>query len=163
MARRVRSRVRSRARRGSGLLGPRRVAYNPKTGTWIVIERQPDGRWKIIGNYEDQATAKRLARGMFYRPRRYKYLADIVRIDSVENAREAVRKLWEEFREAKTYAKKLRIARATLMAANIASVFTRRRNLSPEERSEKAEVERIYRGAANRMFEELRELRASRP
>ena len=49
------------------------------------------------------------------------------------------------------------------MAANIASVFTRRRNLSPEERSEKAEVERIYRGAANRMFEELRELRASRP
>ena len=139
------------------------MAYNPRTGTWIVIERQPSGRWKIIGNYEDQATAKRVAHGMFYRPRRYRYLANIVRIDSVENAREAVRKLWEEFHEAKTYTKKLRIARATLMAANIASVFTRRRYLSPEERHEKAEVERIYREAANRMFEELRGMRASRP
>ena len=139
------------------------MAYNPRTDTWIVIERQPDGRWKIIGNYEDQATAKRVAHGMFYRPRRYRYLANIVRIDSVENAREAVRKLWEEFHEAKTYTKKLRIARATLMAANIASVFTRRRYLSPEERHEKAEVERVYREAANLMFEELREMRASRP
>ena len=160
MARRVRSRSRSRARRGAGLLGPRRVAYNPRTDTWIVIERQPDGRWKIIGNYEDQATAKEVA----YAPARrlnikgrHRRLSKLIDLSSPEAARKKLPELKRMYREAKTWRTKLRVYRALVAAANLAEIMARRkRNLSTKEREEFREIARLYREAAKEIGEDYR-------
>ena len=88
--------------------------------------------------------------GLFH-PARYKYLADIVRIDTVENAKKAVRKLLKHFREAKTRAKKIRVKKATVLAANRARVLSKSPRISPKERQEFREIARIYERAAAKM------------
>ena len=89
-------------------------------------------------------------RSLFH-PARYKYLADIVRIDTVENAKKAVKKLLKHFRNAKTRAKKVRVKKATVLAATRARVLSKSPRISPRERQEFREVARIYERAAAKM------------
>ena len=86
-----------------------------------------------------------------FKPPRWKYLARIVKMDTVENARKAARKLLQIFREAKTRAKKRRVKQATVLAANRAKVMAGRKDLSPEERHEFSVIAKIYQAAYQRM------------
>jgi len=86
-------------------------------------------------------------------PPRYKKYADIVSLRTPEEAEAAVKLLTEEFEKAETLAKKLRILRVINLAANRAMVARKRAGLSPEEKHELWEIEKIYRVA----YEELRE------
>lgn len=69
-------------------------------------------------------------RSLFYSPPHYKYLAEIVCMRDPECARGAAEELLQLFREAETRAKKLRIKRAAILAANRARASAKRRNLS---------------------------------
>jgi len=89
---------------------------------------------------------------MFGKPK-YKYISDIVSIRSSESATGSVRELTREFYQSKTKAKRLRIARSTQLAANRASASAKRESVSPRERMEMNKVAKIYRDAAERMFE----------
>lgn len=82
-----------------------------------------------------------------------KYLRDIISIRSPESATGSVRELNREFYSSKTKVKRLRIARATLLASNRAKAMISRRTLSPRERGEMLTVSAIYKKAAERMFE----------
>ena len=86
-----------------------------------------------------------------FKPPRYKYLARIVKMDTVENARKAARKLLSIFRSAKTRAKKVRVKKATVLAANRAKVMAGRKDLSPQERHEFSVIAKIYRAAYKEM------------
>ena len=88
---------------------------------------------------------------MFGKPK-HKYLRDIISIRTPESATGSVRELNREFNQAKTKAKKLRIARATLLASNRAKAMLSKR-LSPRERGEMLMVSAIYKKAAERMFD----------
>ena len=99
---------------------------------------------------------KKGSRGTLFAPARYKYLEDIVSFRSPAEARISVELLWNEFNGASTRAKKLRIARATMYAANRADAAAKKKNLSPKERREYKEIARIYRQAAEKMFKRYR-------
>ena len=83
---------------------------------------------------------------------KHKYLRDIISIRTPESAKGSVRELNREFNQSKTKAKRLRIARATQLAANRAKAMISRR-LSPRERGEMLMVSAIYRKVAERMFD----------
>ena len=87
---------------------------------------------------------------MFFPPT-YDYLAGIVSIESPKRARMASERLWKVFQGAETRAKKLRIKRAVVLAANRARAMLKRRRLSSRERKELREVAKIYRNLAKRM------------
>lgn len=84
-------------------------------------------------------------------PPRYQYLARIVTFRSITAAREAARLLLRLFKEAKTRAKKVRIKRATVLAANRARVLARSRSLRPETKKRLRRIAYIYERAAERM------------
>jgi len=89
---------------------------------------------------------------MFGKPK-HKYLRDIISIRSPEAATGSVRELTREFFQSKTKVKRLRIARAAQLAANRALASAKRQTVSPRERAELRKVARIYRDAAERMFD----------
>jgi len=89
--------------------------------------------------------------GMF-KPPRDKTLAAIVTFRSVNAAREAARVLLRMFREARTRARKVKIKRATVLAANRARVLARNRRLHASTRRRLREVARIYERAAEKMI-----------
>jgi len=91
---------------------------------------------------------------MFY-PAKYKYLRNIISLRTSEAARGSVRKLEIEYKSAKTRGKKLRIARATQLAANRSAATLKRRNLSFHERQEYLEIQNIYATSARKMFARL--------
>jgi len=84
-------------------------------------------------------------------PPRYKYLADIVKLDTPQNARESARILGENFGRAKTRAKKLRIKRATVQAANRARVMERNPKLSSWEHKQAGDIAMYYEEAYEEM------------
>ena len=90
-------------------------------------------------------------RSMFYSPARHKYLGEIVTFKNPEAAKGAAKELLRLFNQARTRAKKLRIKRATILAANRARASAKRKNLSARERRELREIARIYRSAAEKM------------
>lgn len=98
---------------------------------------------------------------IFGKPR-YKYLADIVRIDNVDAARGAIEELWREFDEAVTLEKKRRIWRAADLAAKRCFAMLKRRNLSRDERAELRTIGRMYRRAADEMLERIHKLERGR-
>jgi len=125
---------------------------------------------KVIGFYTDEEKRRRpitmpfkrkirkvirklrkIRRGLF-KPVKYKYLADIVTFKSIKAAKEASRKLLEEFSNAKTRAKKVRVKKATVYAANRAEAFAKKRNLSPRVRKRMLRISEIYRKAAEKMI-----------
>ena len=86
-----------------------------------------------------------------FKPPRWKYLARIVKMDTVENARKAARKLVQLFKGAKSRVKKRRIKAATILAMNRARASAKRKNLSTEERRELSLIAKIYEKAAKKM------------
>lgn len=110
---------------------------------------------RVVGFYTDRrgrvrpitARSGRGGRATIFFPPKYKRYADIVRIDTPEAARESVRILKKEFDEAGTKAKKRRIKRMMVLAANRAEVIAGNPRVSARERAEAREVARIYREA----------------
>lgn len=90
---------------------------------------------------------------LFKKPK-YKYLAKIVRFDTPENARKLVKKLENEFINAKTDKKRLRIARASLYASNRAFASGKRKKLSRKEKTEYRKIANIYKGTSQMLFKE---------
>ena len=86
---------------------------------------------------------------------KYEYLSNMVSLRNPAAARGSIRELEREFQEAKTHTKKLRIARATRLAANRADASRKRKGLSVREYDEFAVIARIYAGAATKMFVRL--------
>ena len=92
-------------------------------------------------------------------PPKNKYLSGIVSLRSPSETREAIRLLNDEYDAAWTRAKRLRIARATQLAANRAEASLKRYNLSATERKQAKEVAGMYSRAAERMFKSYNYLR----
>jgi|Deesub1362A_J573_1020465.scaffolds.fasta_scaffold00749_20 hypothetical protein len=88
---------------------------------------------------------------MFYSPPRNKWLGDLIEMDDPESARASARKLKREFKQSKTRARKVKIKRATVLAANRARAAARKRNLSRRERKELLEIAEIYEAAYKEM------------
>lgn len=86
---------------------------------------------------------------------KYSYLSRIISLESPTAARRSVAMLRSGFQEAKTRAKKLRIARATQLAANRAKVMAGNVRLSGAERAGKKKVAEMYNNAARVMFNKL--------
>ena len=84
-------------------------------------------------------------------PAKHPSYAEIVRIDNPDAARGSVKILLREFRNAETRAKKRRIKWMCVLAANRAKAARKKGNLSPREKREFVEVERIYRQAVEKM------------
>ena len=62
------------------------------------------------------------------------------------------RQLKQEFREAKTRAKRVRVKRAAVLAANRADASSRKRNLKRGTKTRLRKVSSIYRKAADGMI-----------
>ena len=88
---------------------------------------------------------------MFYDTPHYQYLGKTVRMDTPENAKKSTKKLESEFKKAKTFQKKVRILRATILAKNRADAQLKRKKLSVSERSEFKQISKIYGDSAKRM------------
>ena len=83
---------------------------------------------------------------------KYDYLRNIITISNPSAAEGAIKTLMREFRSAATRDKKLRIARATQLAANRAEAIQKRKGISGREITEMKSVARIYNDAAKKMF-----------
>ena len=79
-------------------------------------------------------------------------LADMVSLRNPGSAKGSVIELTNEFMAAKTQDKRLRIARATMVAGNRANASAKRINLSDRERQEFIRIYHIYNMAAKGMF-----------
>jgi hypothetical protein len=88
---------------------------------------------------------------MFVKPKS-QALADIVSLRNPDSAKGSVIELTNEFEGAQTQDKRLRIARATMVAGNRASASAKRINLSTRERQEFIRIYHIYNMAAKSMF-----------
>jgi len=92
-----------------------------------------------------------MAKTMFG-PTRHQYLGDMVSIRNPDAAKGSVRELEREFKGAATQDKRLRVARATQLAANRAAASSKRKNLSAREHQEFREIAAMYARAAKKMF-----------
>ena len=92
-----------------------------------------------------------MATGLFV-PMKHKYLADMISLKTPKEAAESCKKLLQEFRDAMTRPKRLRIARATQLAANRAKVMARRTTISPAERNEFRKIHILYKALATKLF-----------
>lgn len=110
------------------------------------------GKW-VKGHTREAKGSRRLSKktkSVFFPPK-YRYLADIVDLTTPARARKAVDQLETEFRTAKTKEKKLRIMRATNLAATRAIIGSHNKRVSIKEQKEYAEIGRIYRTARIKM------------
>ena len=90
-------------------------------------------------------------------PTKHAYLGNMISLRNPSAAHGSVRELDKEFRSAKTRTKKLRIVRATQLAANRANASRKRAGISANERREFSEIFEIYSRASAVMFANLRE------
>ena len=86
---------------------------------------------------------------------KYQYLSNIIRLDTPVNAGRSVVKLREQYVDA-DYDKKLRIAKACMLAANRAKAMQGLQDLSYREEQELEEVHRIYKAAAKEFYNNLK-------
>ena len=93
---------------------------------------------------------KKLASKTMFFPAKGKY-ADIVKLDTVENAQKAADELLREFNSAKTRTKKVRIKKVTVLASNRAYASAKRKKLSYKERQEFKQIGMLYRDYAKVM------------
>jgi len=89
-------------------------------------------------------------RTIFFPPK-YKKYAKIITIANPRDARKAANKMLVEFRKAKTRAKKVRLKKMVVLAANRAKVIAKSGRVSPKERREMMQVYRVYREAVGKM------------
>jgi len=87
---------------------------------------------------------------MFDKPKSKKY-ADIVKMDTPENARKAANKLHDEFFGAKTRKKREYVKRVTNLAAQRAGAQLKRENLSAKEVREFRLIKALYTKAYKNM------------
>ena len=91
-----------------------------------------------------------------FRPPKHKWLSKVVSVNDPEEAREAADKLVKALERGRIGRiriggkRALTIVQALNCAANRAETSLRRKNLSPKERREYKQVERIYRRATER-------------
>lgn len=83
---------------------------------------------------------------------KYAYLSKMISLKDPQSAKKSVSKLKKEFNNAKTKAKKLRIAKATQLAANRAMASTKRKHLSKKEKKEFREIGKMYDELAGNLF-----------
>jgi len=88
-------------------------------------------------------------------PAKHKYLSELISLKNPIAAYASVKELRYEFNKAKSDEKKVRIARATMLAANRAEASAKRKNLSSREKSELLDVSDIYRKVAQDMFDKV--------
>lgn len=113
---------------------------------------KPKGWPKESKRHSDAAKRghARKRRSMFGPPRYRKY-SSMVDLTSYGDAQESSKKLTKEFNLARTRAKRRRIKRVTVLAANRADVMAGNKRLKSTTRQEKARVARVYRETADRM------------
>lgn len=80
---------------------------------------------------------------LFDQPK-YKRYSDIVRIDTIPNARKSAALLTHEYREAQNNTKKLRIIRVIVYTLNRINAILKRKTLSGDERYEFKRIYIIY-------------------
>lgn len=91
---------------------------------------------------------------MFGDPR-YKKYAQMVKLDTEDNAKQATEDLMNAFWRAKTRATKIRILRVTVLAMNRANAMRKRRNLTSKERKELRKIAEWYCSAKDSMKHQL--------
>ena len=79
-----------------------------------------------------------------------KSLASIVKLDTLPNAKTASKKLLKRFGELKHRDAKVKLKRATVLAANRAKIIANNTK-NPRIKNEKMEMVRTYRNAAKKM------------
>ena len=89
-------------------------------------------------------------------PAKHSYLAKIVSFKNPRQARTSAMQLWKEYEKAKTRQKKVRILKATQLAANRARATLNRKNLSGKERKEYSEIGRIYENLSDEFQVDIR-------
>lgn len=87
--------------------------------------------------------------GMFG-PAKTKLLADIVKIDTVENARQSTQELLRRFKKLQRRDAKVRTKRAVVLAANRAAVIAKNTK-SSKMRTDKLRIAGMYRKIALQM------------
>ena len=103
-----------------------------------------------------------MVRKTMFGPTKNQYLGDMVSLRNPSAARGSIRELRNEFDTAATLSKKLRVARATQLAANRATVMSKNMRLSAKERAEAREMSKMYAKAADAMFIKYRVLSAKK-
>ena len=76
---------------------------------------------------------------------RFETASDMISTSSLESARNSIRWLDEQWSEAETRGKKIRLTRFAIQASNRAFASTKRENISPKEKRESVEVGTMYR------------------
>lgn len=89
--------------------------------------------------------------------------SDIVSLRTPGEAEESADILMNEFRQASTGSKRLRILRVTQLAANRARASLKRSDLSRKEQAEYREIAEIYEDASNQMQREYSSLEKQIP
>jgi len=83
---------------------------------------------------------------------KHEYLSKIIEMKNPREARGSVKELRKQFNKAETNAKKLRVARATQLAANRAGAQLKRKNISQREKRQFEEIQDIYQEQADKFF-----------
>ena len=91
-----------------------------------------------------------MRRRTIFFPPAHKWLADIISVRSIPEARRSVATL-SRIHARSTRSRRRLIKRAIVLAANRAEAMAKKEDLSPKERVELKEISRIYRRAAMRM------------
>jgi len=87
---------------------------------------------------------------LFFSPR-YSTYSRIVHLDTPTAAQQSAHRLLEEFNQAKTREKKVRIKRVAVLAASRAKAITQKTVLPDKEFQEFTEIHRIYRKVIEKM------------
>jgi len=119
--------------------------------------RSPRQHVVHVKNPRFHRTEYKRGRGLFNPEVKWKKYAEIIRIDTVDEARLSVEILEDEFDESKHRPKKLRIINSMNEAARRAEVGSRNPNFSERERKEMADVAAVYSGSVDRLRAKYKE------
>lgn len=86
-----------------------------------------------------------------FRPSKYKKYADIIKIDTISNARESIIQLKKEYREAQTNVKKLRIIKILIYTINRIEANLKRKDLSYAEKYEYRRILSLYKDLSDKI------------
>ena len=87
---------------------------------------------------------------------KYKKYADIIKVDTISNARESVMSLKKEYKEAQTNIKKLRIIKVLIYTINRIEVTLKRTTLSISEQYEFKRVLTIYKDLLDKISKDYK-------
>ena len=90
---------------------------------------------------------------LFEQPK-YKKYADIIKIDTISNARESITSLKKEYKSAQTKTKKLRIVKVLVYTINRINATLKRTTLSVSEKYEFKRILIIYEDLLHKITKE---------